>query len=293
MNYFLLIVALVALFFSNANAQDTLANSGFETWTNQGTYEDLADWNTLNPLSSALGVITATKTTGAEAYSGSFGLKLQSKSVLGTTRPGVLTTGVINVANSTIGGGVAISSRPLYLNGWYQYWPAGADTALFSITLTKWDATGDSQIVVGSGTFSQNDSITSWSQFSLAIDYSTADVPDTALIIITSGSDVASTINSALLLDDVDFSSTAVGILSPSNTETIKLYPNPATGFVLLNSTTQQQFNLLSLEGKLVLSSELTEGQNRISLDGISKGLYLVNTIDAKGNARYGKLLVE
>lgn len=293
MNYSLLIVALVALFFSNANAQDTLANSGFEIWTNQGTYEDLADWNTLNPLSSALGVYTATKTTGAEAHSGSYGLKLQSKSLLGTIRPGVLTTGTINVANSTIGGGVAISSRPLYLNGWYQYWPAGADTALFSITLTKWDATGDSQIVVGSGSFTQMDRITSWSQFSVTIDYNTTDVPDTALIIITSGSDVASTINSALLLDDVDFANTAVGIISPSNIEPLSIYPNPANGFVLLNSASSQHFNLFSLEGKLVLSTDLIEGLNRIDLEGISKGLYVVSTIDAKGNARYGKLLVE
>jgi hypothetical protein len=293
MNYNLLLVAALMLLVPRVNAQDTLANSGFESWTNQGTYEDLADWNTLNPLSSALGVITATKTTGADVHTGSYGLKLQSKSVLGTIRPGVLTTGVINVANSTIGGGVPVNSRPVYLSGWYKYAPVGIDTALISVVFTKWDAVGDSQIIIGVGGFTETGTVSTYTPFSVEIDYRSADVPDTALIIITSGSNLAPQLNSALIVDDVDFSYTAVGILNRVAIEPISFHPNPAQGFVTFTNYNAQQLNILSLEGKLVFTTELTAGQSRVDLKGFTKGLYILNAVDAKGNVRYGKLLVE
>ena len=65
--------------------------------------------------------------------------------------------------------------------------------------------------------------------------------------------------------------------------ENVKVYPNPITenSFTIETPFSQTiQLHLLDIHGRTILSRELPQNINKISLDGISDGLYFVQLID-------------
>ena len=73
--------------------------------------------------------------------------------------------------------------------------------------------------------------------------------------------------------------------------------PNPATTY--LNITLQQTpssqttFQLFDITGRMVLQKPLTETSNQLSVEGLSKGLYLYNVVSEKQKEGSGKLVIE
>jgi hypothetical protein len=276
----LMLLALTPLFYV-AKGQDTIANPGFERWSNFGSYEDPNTWKTLNPLTSVVGAVVAYKATGADAHSGSNAIKLVTKTVLGNPTPSLVTTGTVNVQQQSVDGGAPISARPLFFTGWYKYAPQNGDTASFSITLTKWN--GTSRDVVGEGGLYVNTDAASYTSFSIPISYALPDVPDTVQIIMVSSSNAAPQLNSILFIDDVDFDF-STGIMD-SKVEGLNLYPNPANGVATL------QFNLEGTQGiditilnamgqnvKSIYSGKSNGGLNQVqfSTQGLPTGIYSV-----------------
>ena len=64
-------------------------NPGFENWTQVGNRWDPDDWNTLNPNTGIIGILTCTRATGADVHSGTYAIKLTTKSVFGVTANGI------------------------------------------------------------------------------------------------------------------------------------------------------------------------------------------------------------
>ena len=64
----------------------------------------------------------------------------------------------------------------------------------------------------------------------------------------------------------------------------ISLYPNPATDAVYITSAQSAWIGLYSIDGKLLRTMELFTGTNKLSLSGLSKGIYTVRFTDKAGD---------
>lgn len=63
--------------------------------------------------------------------------------------------------------------------------------------------------------------------------------------------------------------------------EPISFHPNPAADQLFISAGADQQAEILSVEGKLVMSVPVMKGSNTIDLSGISKGMYFIR-LDGK-----------
>ncbi len=186
-------------------AQNTIPNPGFESWTNQGFYEDPDNWGTINSLTSIVLVTTATKATGANAHSGSYALKLESKNVAGQgTAPGIAATGSINAQTQAVDGGVAFHRRPISFTGWYKYIPNGIDTGSIDARLWRWNNTTHTREEIGTAEFVMTTTVNSYTQFTATFNYVSAAFPDSMVItLLTSSRAQGSPTGTQLFVDDL------------------------------------------------------------------------------------------
>lgn len=290
----LVLLTCVVIASIGLKAQDTIANPGFERWNNLGTYEDPQQWNTLNPLTNALGTVVAFKVSGSEARTGN-ALKLVSKTILGSATASLATTGTVDVASQSVIGGVPINSRPLAFGGWYKYDPANSDTATFVITLTKWN--GTSTEVVGIGAYQATIAVSDYTNFIAPVSYNSSAVPDTVqLLIVSSGQNYAN-VGTTLYADDLyyDFST---GI-AENKLQGVELYPNPTNGVATLKfnvdnneSISINLYNTLGQQVRSIYTGHTGTGLNKVdfSTDGLSAGVYVVNL--AVGTKNYTQQLI-
>ncbi|HET6990371.1 MAG TPA: T9SS type A sorting domain-containing protein, partial [Bacteroidia bacterium] len=80
---------------------------------------------------------------------------------------------------------------------------------------------------------------------------------------------------------------TGVPEFSPEQNE-ISLYPNPASSSITINAKQGELFSLFNTLGEIVMSKEMTEGENTIDVNGLSEGIYFVRM-----NEKTGKILVQ
>jgi hypothetical protein len=96
-------------------------NPGFENWTQVGNHYDPNSWNTLNPSTSILNVLTCTRAVSPDIHSGTYAIKLTTKVVFGITANGTATTGKIKtVPPYGVSGGIAYAARPDSMVGFYR-----------------------------------------------------------------------------------------------------------------------------------------------------------------------------
>jgi hypothetical protein len=67
----------------------------------------------------------------------------------------------------------------------------------------------------------------------------------------------------------------------------LKIYPNPATDYILLETKLQDySISIYSLGGQLVLSRTSLNGDQRIALNDIPSGYYLIKVLELSGSGR-------
>lgn len=199
----ILLTILSGMLLTGTFAQNAIPNPGFETWNPNPNYDDPQGWGTINGLTYILGVKTVTKTT--DKHSGSFAMKLESKTVpLQGVAPGIAATGTINAQTQGVDGGVAFNKRPIAMTGWYKYTPAAVDTGSVEAILTKWS--GGQRVEIGRAEFKVSNTVSSYTQFSVNFSYSSANAPDTlVMIILTSSGANTSPNGTVLFIDDLAF----------------------------------------------------------------------------------------
>lgn len=201
MKKFLTIITASIVITSFAYAQDPATpNAGFENWTLVGSRYDPVSWNNLNPSTSVLGVYTCTRASGVDKHSGTYAIKLQTKSVFFQTANGIASTGTIKTsAPYGISGGIPFTGRPDSISGWFKYTPVGADSGFVQFQLF---AAGDT---VGNVRFQTGNYTTgAYTRFSAPITYYSAATPDTALWLLSSSRAANPILNSALYIDDLE-----------------------------------------------------------------------------------------
>ena len=66
---------------------------------------------------------------------------------------------------------------------------------------------------------------------------------------------------------------------STDEKEQISLYPNPVTDYLLVNSPQTQTAKLFSISGQFIKDINLNKGENRINMEHLPQGSYLLQTI--------------
>ncbi|MBL4587191.1 MAG: T9SS type A sorting domain-containing protein [Flavobacteriales bacterium] len=266
--------------------QDSIQNAGFEQWGPNPTYDDLTNWTTLNPLAQIFGASLAFKATAAgEFHAGTSAVKLVTTNLLGVgDTPSILTNGVVNTTTQEIEGGAPVSTRPSVFGWWHRYDPMGVDSAVMSITFTRWNTGNGTREIVGSAELTIGSTSEAWVNKELTIDYVSSEIPDTVQILFATGDDVSPQIGSTLFLDDFYYGYPA-GIESPE-TVGLNIYPNPTTD--ILNITSKQGFRftsgkVYSFDGKLVKRFSAFGNGSSINVSGIQEGSYILELEDTDG----------
>lgn len=70
--------------------------------------------------------------------------------------------------------------------------------------------------------------------------------------------------------------STGTSISENSGSFMASVYPNPASSLLNISVADDQQAEIYSVEGKLVMTASITKGMNTIDLADLPKGIYLI-----------------
>ncbi len=84
------------------------------------------------------------------------------------------------------------------------------------------------------------------------------------------------TSNGKTVSQEINFVIKTLG-LDDVNSKSTKIYPNPVTDFLTIESKTNQEVKAYSVLGQLVLTTNLKVGKNQINLSSLPKGNYIVN----------------
>ena len=86
-----------------------------------------------------------------------------------------------------------------------------------------------------------------------------------------------------------------VGMEEENGNRNVKLYPNPAKDYVLVEVIGGRQFNLFeayNLQGELVQTERIEGQQNRVKLS-LAQGIYLIKLSNTEGQFKIQRLVVE
>lgn len=191
-----------------------IPNQDFEDWTDMGSYEEPDGWVTPNGLSVApfnnpLCVISVGP---PGSFTGSFACEITTIQLTTNPLPGVIPDIIGGILTGAILGGSNIipgyfyAGRPdtLYLH--YKYFPEIGDTGGVFVSFTRYDALLDSTITVGEGNWNVDTTTNNFEFAALPIDWYNADIPDTALIGISSSAGTSPIPDSRFIADSLYFS---------------------------------------------------------------------------------------
>jgi hypothetical protein len=283
-------ILFLSTILSHSVFSQALPNPGFETWNNMGGYDDPANWNTLNSLTYQLGVITVQAATGADIHSGAAAIKLTTIPVGIQNANGLATTGTINVAGMTVDGGLPYTSRPDSIVGWYKCNPLNGDFGFVDFTLL--DASGTDTVAFAhfqTPAFA----ITTYTRFSIALNYHNANTPALSRCVISSSAGTSAVAYSELVIDDLELIFNASGI-SESVFAINTFSYNPSNHKLQIFTHESGHIAVCDMTGKKVSDHKIEKGYSEIPLETIPKGLYLyMFSGNSTGQSSSGKFISE
>lgn len=253
----------------------SLPNPDFESWPD----EEPEFWNTPNPYTASLFVITVEKST--DAYSGDYSTKLETMDLLGGVYqvPGLITLAQFSVdfatASFSISGGLPLQENVSKLTGMYKYQGAEGDSASVLIYNFKRDDEGTID-TIGMGIGFLNDA-TQWTPFTVNMENLNYHVPDTFNVIIMSSAGMEFKTGSVLYLDSLAIE-TNTGIINLGGDQIdVAVYPVPSANYVNFETSSIEKNRLISIYnmvGKLINTYEFSDGKTKVSIKELPSGLY-------------------
>ena len=277
----------------NAFAQNPTPNPGFENWSQTGNYFNPDGWNNLNSQTAILGILTCSRVTAAaDIHSGTYAMKLTTRSVFGITANGIASTAtLVTTPPYGVTGGIPYTLRPDSITGWYKYNPASAsDSGFFQFVLQG--AAGDTIGFVKLCT--PNSAVSNYTRFSAPITYFSSATPTNSYWILSSSDGTNPVVNSALFVDDISlvFNPTS-SLNNPLHSNQILLPQNPVTDFIQLVDHQGFQCQIMDVSGRSLLVTYLQSADQLIDVHSLPKGVYVLNLRSANGllkSARFIKL---
>ena len=247
-----------------------IPNSGFENWTNMGSYSTPDNWGNLNAVTTTTGIYTCVK--GSPGNPGTAYLKLISKTVSGMgVQPGITVSGVLNTTTFQAISGFGYSDRPASLDGSWQFMANGSEQGYIAVYLTKWNFGLNSRDTIGQVMNPLSGMVMSWRNFSLPLSYSNSDIPDTAMIILSASASIPVN-GSYLYIDNLSFVGGTVGMQDQSALSGLLVFPNPVIQNNLTINFKNRDFtadyiDILDLHGKLIIRKTMINQHFPVSMD--------------------------
>ena len=275
---------LFALAYVAFSFAQSIPDSTFESWTSGKP----TGWDATN-ISMGLSVVTVTQET-TTPQSGTSSVKMETKSLIGITVPGLITLGHINVGNpSTITGGLPFPYIPSSLKGYYKGTPATGDQGFIGVGLSK--LVGGVRDTIGQGYAYFPTATAVWTPFEIPITWSIIDTPDSLNIIIAS-SDPTPTgtpvVGSLFWVDSLYFyydPNVATVDNSKLKFEVSHCYPNPFSNETTINFISPESsvydisvINMIGVEVyKTQMSARTGLNNFRFSSADLPSGIYMFN----------------
>jgi hypothetical protein len=290
-NYSILLMGILLLLSVPAKAQ--IPNPSFENWEST----DFGDTKINEPsnwISSNLesyftaGKEAAKKSTDAKTGSSSLRLENYVDTMQSINKASRVYTGIINYTTGEENFKFPVSGRPIHLKGNYKCTITGIDTVYAGISVYK------NGKEIGWGTFMQMRSILTYNVFTVKITYPDSTiVPDSASILIRSGSATSPAANTVFIVDDLSLTmAPKVSVTESAQLNTaISIYPNPFSQTLhIANGSKQNQLVwVYTLDGKQVAKTTLMPNEKQaIYLQ--EQGLYIVKVTGADGESVYQKV---
>ena len=269
---------IAILSFGKINAQ-TIPNAGFETWTNSYT---APSWNSVSILTAH------SMAQSTDAHSGTYAVKLATQSFVGQTIPGICALGTISLTTQAVSGGIPFTFKPTNLKGYYKYTPVGGVSMLIAVILTR--TTGGVKDTIGGCILQNSNTVSTYTQFSLPIDYNTGVTgnPDTLNIVLLSSASATAGVGSILMVDDLSFEYLTPGVKENSAIN-YNVYPNPATDNIYITTNDTKKvpvtIKIYDLTGQEVYSENyINENDHTINVSKFKQGMYFVKISSERYN---------
>ena len=287
------ILSCLLLVSSISTAQNAATpNAGFENWTQNLNYWNPNNWNNLNSQTAILGVFTCTRATGADVHSGTYAIKLTTKSVFTLTANGIASTAtLITSPPYGVTGGIPYTERPDSIVGWYKYTPANpSDSGFVQFVLL-----GASNDTIGFVKFnSPNTPVTSYTRFSKAITYFSPNTPALSYWILSSSDGVNPVVNSSIIIDDLDLIFNPSSVNETKEEDKIHLVSNLIHDYLQVNNQSEKEMelNVIDNSGRVVSTFLASTGISQFNIQHLRSGIYFYRfSTPASHNFSYGKLV--
>jgi len=287
------VLVLLLVSFIQAQAQNPIPNSGFEAWS--GGLPD--GW-------VAAGTIPGTGpiTQSDDSHTGSFAARGEPIAFGDGVLPPFLAAG--DLANP----GFAVSQRHASLTAFLKYFPLNRDSLSIEVFMNIGFNT------IGSGQMSFQDTISSYSQFSIPITYMTSGVPDRAIInvVVRSVGNDLPAVGTFFLLDDWEFDAMTTSVETdpirvPEKFSLAQNFPNPFNPETLISFDLRQQtstrlevYNVLGQRIRVLVDSPLAAGNHQVRWNGtddfgqvVSSGVYVYRLTTANRSESRKMLLLQ
>ncbi len=280
-----------------ANAQQQIANGGFELWDTLGNYSQPKNWYTLNPL-TVFGFEPSTTIT-TDAHSGTYAVVLESKSNTFTDYTGLLCSGPILDGNNDPDFehlNIKFNGRPTHARFYYKSLPVKNDTCAFIMVLLKWNPVLSKNDTLAQATFSMGDSVGSYTLANVPFEYYSTATPDSAYYIMSSSIDGLNPLaGSKLIVDDLELVYSASGIVNFDKKLEATVYPNPSNNVLNIDFENDKMRNIeiYNSQGKILLSKQLFYSHNLIELDTFEAGIYFISIRGENNEEKQVKLIIQ
>ncbi len=286
-----------------------LPNSDFENWTNTPAsgnyraYDQPDNWATGNAVCNVAPFTDAPTQKTTDAYSGTYGAKLITRSIFGQIAAGNLFTGTfaLNMTHPEQSAqiGIPFTNKPTAFNVYYKYTSVTGDSCAIYVYLYHKNTTTGKRDTIGKANFQSTTSTTAYELLSLPITYTTSDTPDSIAVVFTSsagGAALKGRAGSTLFVDAFSLDYTTTGTHAELSSTGAAFFPNPSNSQVTLS-------NAPSDAGTLYLYNNLGERVREVqwngsfapvfSLSGIPNGVYTAVIVTREEKYFSGKLIVK
>ncbi|MEO8591558.1 MAG: T9SS type A sorting domain-containing protein [Flavobacteriales bacterium] len=273
-----LLPSFVGLFLFSAPCIAQVPNGGFETWSDVGGYDDPNQWVSFNSISFPIGAVLTCEQGTPGAVGASY-VKLTTANVPGAG----IVPGTLYSSADVIGlEGFPYAVRSGSLTGQWRYAIGTGDQGIITVGMSKWNTTTLQRDIIGAGVLQATGSQANWQNFSIPINYVTAETPDSALIYIMSSSG-AGVAGSTISVDDLAFGA-ATGMEQQDASPGFSLYPSPASDVLYITADNgATQVALVDVSGREVRTSSLNQSLATIPVSGLPAGIYVARVRFADG----------
>ncbi len=283
MKLYTVVLSLALVMLLQINASSQIPNAGFENWT----MEDPDGWTTFDFFANSV-------SQSSDNHSGSSAAKME-----------IVDSGGNPVYSFMFADSIGVSERHGSLNGYYKFIPQ-SDNDVLDILVIMYD--GSVFNFIGGGFLELGGTVSTYTQFSVPITYSSSETPDTAwieFVVVDTSKDGSGGIGSYALIDDLSFGGpTGVEPVDqiPSAYLLKQNYPNPFNPSTTIEFSIPEEsfvevkvYNILGKEVATLAYNTYSSGSYKVDFNGedLSSGIYIakINATAKDGNFNFSKSL--